>query len=176
GGNDYTDRLVPCDLNPDLGGNRAGMIWQGSDAFGSYGVGVHYDSDFAPVICQSWEIGGYAGDLFLLIPTYLIALEGGGGPVGTEFLRGDINLDGGRNVADAVFLLASLFVPGSDPLACFDAADCNDDGGANVADAVYLLSSLFIPGSPAPPAPSGPECGVDPTADSLECAQPGICP
>jgi subtilisin-like proprotein convertase family protein len=176
GGNDYTDRLVPCDQNPDLGGNRAGMIWQGSDAFVNYGVGVYYDSDIAPVICQSWEIGGYAADLFLLVPAYLEALEGGGGPTDTEFLRGDINLDGGRNVADAVFLLASLFVPGSDPIACFDGADCNDDGGVNVADAVYLLSSLFIPGSPPPPAPSGPECGVDPTDDSLDCAQPGICP
>lgn len=177
GGNDYTDRLVPCDQNPDLGGNRAGLIWQGSDAFGSYGVGVFYDSDFAPVICQSWEIGGYASDLFLLIPIYLEALQGGGGgPTGTEFRRGDINGDGGANVADAVFLLSSLFIPGSDPISCFDAADCNDDGGANVADAVYLLSSLFIPGSPDLPLPSGPECGVDPTDDGLECLQPGVCP
>jgi subtilisin-like proprotein convertase family protein len=176
-GNDYTDRLVPADQNPDLGGNRASMIWQGSDAFTDYGVGVYYDSDVAPVICQSWEIGGYGSDLFLLLPSYLTALEsGGGGPIGSEFLRGDINGDGGRNVADAVFLLASLFVPGADPVDCFDAGDCNDDGGMNVADAVYLLSSLFIPGSPAPPNPSGPDCGEDPTTDGLECDQPGLCP
>ncbi|MGE4619296.1 MAG: dockerin type I repeat-containing protein, partial [Planctomycetota bacterium] len=134
-------------------------------------------SDVAPVICQSWEIGGYGSDLFLLLPSYLTALEsGGGGPIGSEFLRGDINGDGGRNVADAVFLLASLFVPGADPVDCFDAGDCNDDGGMNVADAVYLLSSLFIPGSPAPPNPSGPDCGEDPTTDGLECNQPGLCP
>ncbi|MEC9476173.1 MAG: proprotein convertase P-domain-containing protein [Planctomycetota bacterium] len=176
GGNDYTDRLVPCDQNPDLGGNRSGMIWQGSDAFGNYGVGVYYDSDFAPVLCQSWEIGGYASDLFTLVPLYLIALEGGGGPTGPVFTRGDVNGDGGTNVADAVFLLASLFVPGSDPISCFDAADCNDDSGVNVADAVYLLSSLFIPGSPPPPDPSGSECGEDPTDDGLDCQQPGICP
>ena len=79
-------------------------------------------------------------------------------------------------MADAVFLLSSLFIPGSDSTSCFDAADCNDDGGANVADAVYLLSSLFIPGSPDLPLPSGPECGVDPTADGLECREPGVCP
>ena len=175
-GNDYTDRLVPCDQNPDLGGNQAGLIWLGSDAFVDYGVGVFYDSTIAPVISQSWELGGYASDLMLLIPLYLAAMEGGLPPAGDEFVRGDINGDGGRNVADAVFLLASLFVPGSSPVQCLDSGDCNDDGGMNVADAVFLLSSLFIPASPAPPAPAGPECGVDPTSDSLDCLVQGSCP
>jgi hypothetical protein len=175
-GNDYTDRLVPCDQNPDLGGNQAGLIWLGSDPFVDYGVGVFYDSTIAPVISQSWELGGYGSDLMLLIPLYLAAMEGGLPPTGDEFMRGDINGDGGRNVADAVFLLASLFVPGSPPAQCLDSADCNDDGGMNVADAVFLLSSLFIPGSPPPPAPSGPGCGVDPTSDSLDCLVQGSCP
>jgi len=175
-GNDYTDRLIPCDQNPDLGGNQAGMIWQGSDAFVDYGVGVFYNSTIAPVISQSWELGGYGSDLFLLLPLYMAALEGSGSPSSPLFLRGDANGDGGRNVADAVFLLASLFVPGSAPVACTDAGDCNDDGGMNVADAVYLLSSLFIPGSDPPPPPSGPDCGQDPTDDTLPCEQPGSCP
>jgi hypothetical protein len=152
------------------------MIWQGSDAFVDYGVGVYYNSTIAPVISQSWELGGYGSDLFLLLPLYMAALEGSGSPSSPLFLRGDTNGDGGRNVADAVFLLASLFVPGSAPVACTDAGDCNDDGGMNVADAVYLLSSLFIPGSDPPPPPSGPDCGQDPTDDMLTCEQPGSCP
>ena len=98
-------------------------------------------------------------------------------PTGDNFIRGDCNLDMGVNVADAVFLLSSLFIPGSDPLGCRDAGDVNDDGGVNVADAVFLLSSLFIPGSAAVPEPniqSG--CGPDPTdTDPLECDQTG-CP
>jgi len=175
-GNDYTDRLVPCDVNPDLGGNQAGLIWMGSDAFVDYGVGVYYDSTIAPVISQSWELGGYSSDLFLVLPLYLNALEGSGPPPGSGFLRGDANGDGGQNVADAVFLLASLFVPGSSPITCDDAGDCNDDGGVNVADAVFLLSNLFIPGSTPIPAPSGPDCGADPSADGLDCQQSGGCP
>ncbi|MGE4603246.1 MAG: hypothetical protein AAEJ65_10115, partial [Planctomycetota bacterium] len=68
-------------------------------------------------------------------------------PSGDAFIRGDCNLDLGVNVADAVFLLSSLFIPGATPLGCRDSGDVNDDGGVNVADAVFLLSSLFIPGA-----------------------------
>ncbi|MDE0961254.1 MAG: hypothetical protein OSB09_10775 [Planctomycetota bacterium] len=96
-------------------------------------------------------------------------------PVGDEFIRGDCNIDMGVNVADAVFLLSSLFVPGSTPIACRDAGDVNDDGGVNVADAVFLLSSLFVPGSASIPAPNILDgCGSDPTTgDSLACTQSG---
>jgi len=60
-------------------------------------------------------------------------------PVGDEFIRGDCNNDMGVNVADAVFLLGSMFVPGEPPLSCRDAGDINDDGGVNIADAIFLL-------------------------------------
>jgi len=174
-GNDYTDRLVPCDLNPDLGGDRSGVIWQGSDLFGPYTVGTYYDSDIAPVICQTWEIGGYGNDMLQILPLYITALENSGAPpLDPQFIRGDVNNDSGRNVADAVYLLASLFVPGSPLATCMDSADCNDDGGVNVADAVFLLSNLFIPGSPPiPPPGTNFDCGIDPTADALDCASTG---
>ena len=71
-------------------------------------------------------------------------------------------------VADAIFLLNALFVPGSPQTSCEDAADANDDGTLNIGDAVYKLNALFVPGSPQPPAPF-PDCGVDPTGDPLEC-------
>ena len=94
-------------------------------------------------------------------------------PPDDAFIRGDCNLDLGVNVADAVFLLSSLFIPGATPLGCRDSGDVNDDGGVNVADAVFLLSSLFIPGAtpiPEPNMQSG--CGPDPTdTDTLQCDQ-----
>ena len=92
-----------------------------------------------------------------------------------QFIRGDCNLDLGVNVADAVFLLTSLFVPGGDPLGCLDAGDVNDDGGTNVADAVFLLTSLFVPGAAPIPAPNIQDgCNPDPTdTDPLDCQNTG---
>ena len=56
-----------------------------------------------------------------------------------------------------------------------DAGDANDDGSFNVADAVYELTWLFS-GGPAAPPPVGPNCGSDPTSDSLDCASYDACP
>ena len=83
-----------------------------------------------------------------------------------EFVRGDCNADGSYNVADAIFLLNELFAAGS-AAPCDDACDVNDDGGKNLADAIYGLNHLFADG-PAPPAPF-PECGLDLTAEVLDC-------
>ncbi|MGE3963253.1 MAG: proprotein convertase P-domain-containing protein [Planctomycetota bacterium] len=121
-----------------------------------------------------------------------------------EFLRGDANQDLSINIADAIFVLSTLFpppacvpdtdgIPDGPPecpfLVCADAGDCNDDGTVNIADAVFLLSVLFPPPGCTPDVdgiPNGPPecpffpqprgaCGVDPTADSLDCALPA-CP
>ncbi|MFN0058585.1 MAG: hypothetical protein ACKVX7_09040 [Planctomycetota bacterium] len=98
------------------------------------------------------------------------SVVGGGG-----FRRGDVNADGGFDVGDPVFLLSSLFVSGSPAPACTDAADINDDGGVDIGDAVFALNALFVVGSPLPPAPGATNCGLDPTADSLACADPAPC-
>ena len=177
-GNDYNDRLVPCTTNPDLGGNQAGVIWSGDEFGNPYDIGVHYASTIAPVITQTWEIGGYLGVIEVLVDEYLTALDGGviNPPTGT-FVRGDCNDDGSVNIADAVFLLNSLFVPGADPVPCEWTGDTNDDAGVNIADAVFLLNSLFVPGFGALPEPnivSG--CGLDPTPTSLTCAVNSTCP
>ena len=50
---------------------------------------------------------------------------------------------------------------------CLDTADTNDDGTIDVADAVTVLSHLFAGSGPLP-APFN-ECGIDPTADDLDC-------
>lgn len=93
---------------------------------------------------------------------------------GVVFIRGDCNVDGSFNVADAVNLLGLLF-GGGNTTTCEDACDGNDDGSRDIGDAVYMLGNLFSMGDP-PPAPH-PGCGVDPTMDLLGCvAGPAACP
>lgn len=94
-------------------------------------------------------------------------------PVGTLFLRGDCNGDGAYNIADAVSGLGVLF-SGSGPEACTDACDSNDDGQFNIADMVSILGDLFS-GDPLPPPPH-PACGLDPTADGIDCGSYSACP
>ncbi len=85
------------------------------------------------------------------------------------FIRADANADMNVEMADAVYTLRYLYVPGSVPAPpCMDAADANDDGGIFMSDAIYTLKHLNVPGSPAPPAPF-PDCGSDPTPDQYEC-------
>lgn len=96
--------------------------------------------------------------------SFSIGMSGGG----SSFRRGDANGNGDVDIADAVFVLASLFVPGASPTDCADAADANDDGALDVSDAVRLLSALFTGTSGPLPAPY-PGCGTDPTVDGLDC-------
>ena len=92
-----------------------------------------------------------------------------------EFVRGDTNVDGDVQLADAVALLNHLFVPGSAPLVCQEAGDINDDDVLNIPDPITLLNFLFVPGSPEPSAPF-PTCGLDPDGASLGCQDFLVCP
>ncbi|MFN0058370.1 MAG: dockerin type I repeat-containing protein [Planctomycetota bacterium] len=84
------------------------------------------------------------------------------------FRRGDIDGDGNIDyVADAVYFSEALF-GGGPPPPCFDAADVTDDGSFDLADMLLLLNSGFVVGAPPIPPPH-PNCGLDPTADSLNC-------
>ena len=89
-----------------------------------------------------------------------------------QFRRGDSNADGDEDLTDGVSILNFLFLGRAAP-PCEDAADANDSGQLDIADASYIFSYLFL-GEAAPPAPY-PSCGVDTTADVLECATSG-CP
>ncbi len=91
-----------------------------------------------------------------------------------SFVRGEVNGDAVVNIADPVFLLQSLFVPGTAAPNCRKAADANDDGTVNIADAVTTLQFLFVPGSSDIPPPN--TCGADPTPDSLDCLLVPNCP
>lgn len=91
---------------------------------------------------------------------------------GVEFVRADCNLDLSVNVADPVAALSYLFNQG--PATCLDSCDSNDDGQMDISDPIHTLSGLFSMG-PAPAAPY-PLCGLDPTADGLDCVTGPVCP
>ncbi|MGE3163620.1 MAG: proprotein convertase P-domain-containing protein [Planctomycetota bacterium] len=178
-GSEDTDHLVPCNVNPDLGGAMAAPIWTGFDPVlgASYNVGIFYDSTFGSVISASFEFGGYAGGQSALMAAYVQALTGGG-PIQVEFRRGDVNVDGSVNIPDVIFFLNFLFVPGSATPSCRDASDINDDGSLNLPDVITLLNYLFVPGSPPPISPGPTTCGPDPTMDALPACvySTSICP
>src|SRR5688572_16954841 len=88
------------------------------------------------------------------------------GQSGASFIRGHANVDGDRNITDAVYLLGCSFL-GTECPSCGDAGDLDDDGVLKITDPVYLLNCLFA-GGPAP-LPPFDACGPDPTADELGC-------
>jgi hypothetical protein len=92
-------------------------------------------------------------------------------PAVSPLRRGDLDGDAAVSIADAVRLLWFLFLGGNE-LDCEDAGDANDDGNLNVADAMTLLRHLYQGGGP-PAAPGPVSCGVDPTADALDCDYSG---
>jgi hypothetical protein len=80
---------------------------------------------------------------------------------------------GGLDLTDAMTILTTLFLDGT-PLPCQDAADVDDNGDLNMGDAIFLLQFLFVGGvEVSAPYPS---CGVDPTADALDCTSFPECP
>ena len=91
-----------------------------------------------------------------------------------EFVRGDTNVDGAVDLADARSLLKRLFL-GGNPSRCRETADVNNDGEIDVRDGVGLLTYLFRGGS-RPAQPSPPDCGPDPQAPFLGCDSYRHCP
>lgn len=70
--------------------------------------------------------------------------------VAIEFVRGDCNVTGATDIADAVRVLNTLFGP-QGPFDCPIACDMNGDDLIDIADPVSILAYLFSggPGSPA---------------------------
>jgi hypothetical protein len=92
-------------------------------------------------------------------------------PGGPFFVRGDTDANGDFELTDAVIPLDYLFLGGARPR-CLDAADVDDDGEVSLTDGIRLLNFLFLGGT-RPPAPSPPDCGVDPTRDFLNRGELG---
>ncbi len=96
-------------------------------------------------------------------------------PLGAQepFIRGDVDGNGVVDfIVDAASLSNALFSGGTAP-GCFDAADFNDDGSVDLTDIQALLNAGFVTMVSVPPP--YPDCGLDPTADSLTCANAGSC-
>lgn len=83
------------------------------------------------------------------------------------FVRGDTDESHGIAMADALYILRYLYIPGT-TLTCLDSADSDDDGEINMSDGIYILRYLYVPGS-SPPLSPFPGCGFDPTLDGLGC-------
>ena len=94
------------------------------------------------------------------------------GGCGSSFIRTDCNGDLSIDISDAISALDRLFA-GIGPAPCIDACDSNDDGAFDIADPTFVLLHLF--GGGVTPAAPFPDCGGDPTPDSLACASPA-CP
>ncbi|MGE4619081.1 MAG: proprotein convertase P-domain-containing protein, partial [Planctomycetota bacterium] len=175
--NDFNNYLIPA--TAEVAGGNAGVVWNYDDAIGNTAPNLGVTTAYIPdtggrVICSSFELGGFQGDVNAVIAAYRDFLAGGGAPpTGEVFQRGDCNTDGGFNIADAIFLLGNLFSGGPEST-CVDSCDGNDDGGINIADAIFVLGTLFS-GGPNPADPFG-DCGEDPTTDTLECAEYNSCP
>ena len=91
-----------------------------------------------------------------------------------NFVRGDCNDSGSRNLADVVFLLNMLFGSPTQVAHCPQACDASDDGDLDIADAVAELVSLF--GNPTIPLAAPSACGPDLTNDPLTCGSFNSCP
>jgi uncharacterized protein (DUF362 family) len=124
------------------------------DGTGLASLGVHEHWNNATEKKYSRNLGTGEGIELVLVPAEV------------TFRRGDVNVDGGVDISDAVVILFHLFVGGGAP-ACARSADADDSGELDVTDVLYLLGYLFLSQSP-PPEPFG-ACGVDPTEDALDC-------
>jgi hypothetical protein len=152
---------------------------QDGEAIGLYSVsgGLLRALDFAWFRPQEADVSlgcypdGTAGLKRLICPTPASAnrIDCPAAPV--RFRRGDVEPDGVFNVTDAVQILRGLFLGAG--VACWSAADAGDDGQVDLTDAVRLLSYLYL--GAAPLGPPFPDCGADPTPDSLPCDTPASC-
>lgn len=156
-GNDSNDRLF-LGITDELGANVTRTWERGPGPL--EGVGVAYDTiaSAGNVICQSWELGGFGGNLEDVIELYIFFLTST--PPPAEYLRGDSNIDGLVDLSDAVYTLQSLFGGGGFST-CVEAIDANADGAIDISDPIFTLAYLFVPGSPPIPAPY-PDCELGP--------------
>ena len=181
--NDFTDQLTVA--TADGFGPNAAVVATIDDALVTppavgYNVMIHYDTDTGGnTVSSSFEFGGIAQATDRdAVAAQILAGFGGGPPVGPEFVRANCNGDANTNIADAIFLLGTLFPGpgGANEPPCDNACDANDDEGMNIADAIFILSVLF-PGPSGPPIlPAPVTCGIDPTAGTLSCDSFAPCP
>ena len=89
------------------------------------------------------------------------------------FIRGDANDDGQVDIADAIWIINSLF-QGGQILDCTGANDANADNQFDISDGLYLLAYRLLGGS-SPPAPY-PACGINADPELEDCLGYTSCP
>ncbi|MEE2890378.1 MAG: S8 family serine peptidase [Planctomycetota bacterium] len=139
-----------------------------------------------------WQFGdGFSSSLQNPIHMYtdpgtfeaLLTISGSGGSdsstttifvsmVAVPFIRADGNGDGFIDISDPIQALDYIF--GTGQTDCIAALDFDDGGEVDIADAIAMLNFIF--GSGGPPQVPFPDCGVDPTPDSLGCTSTPNCP
>ncbi|MBN1459851.1 MAG: hypothetical protein JXA57_09945 [Armatimonadetes bacterium] len=149
-------------VSPDVNGQTypVGFVAH----YGRPGVWYNYDSTIFEGELFIAADDGVHGSELMAVPVPEI--------VPIPFSRGDVNVSGAVDIADAIFVLQYLFASGPEPR-CLDAVDTNDDGALDMADGIYILQNLFASGPIIPPP--YPACGLDPTVDALGCVEYGHC-
>ena len=89
-------------------------------------------------------------------------------PIGSEFIRGDVDGNGNLELLDAITVLQFVFLTPRPAIACLDAADADDTGNLDQFDGVQILQRVFVDSTVPIPAPF-PDCGSDSTPDDLGC-------
>ena len=125
--------------------------WDWGDGDTSGWVGP-YDVGVPCTLSHSWaELGTYDVKVQSRDPWYE---SGWSTPLTVTVIccitRGDVDGDGGVNVADLTYLVDRLFFDG-DPPPCEEEGNVDGLGGINVADLTYLVDRLFFGGSAPPP-------------------------
>jgi hypothetical protein len=90
----------------------------------------------------------------------------GCGAAPCAFARGDDDGNGQLEITDPVSNLSFQFLGEFQPT-CLDALDFDDNGAVEITDPIGNLTYQFL-GGPGPAAPF-PDCGADPSDDTLTC-------
>ncbi len=102
-----------------------------------------------PPLINSLGIG--AQDFFAGSPSTPLVLRSGSITLPAEFLLGDGNFDGERDIADPIFIINYLFLGGDAP-PCPNPADANNDRTIDIADPIFVINYLFLAGDAPEPA------------------------
>jgi hypothetical protein len=82
--------------------------------------------------------------------------DGDGDGIGDacEYMCGDANGDGFKNLIDILYLIAFLYSDGPQPYPVMQAGDMNNDGDINLLDILYLIDNIYgVPPGPDPVCP-----------------------
>ncbi|HEX9284235.1 MAG TPA: SUMF1/EgtB/PvdO family nonheme iron enzyme, partial [Nitrospirales bacterium] len=115
---------------------------------------------------------GWIASPLLTLAGMGLQLSAGEPGQGARWIRGDASVGTFLGLEDVITIAQHLFLGDPEHLPCDDAADANDDGQVNIGDAISVLFYLFDGDQPPQPFP---ECGEDPTEDSLNCDSFWIC-